>query len=173
MSDLLEQPATWIGAAVAAVGVAAGWFRDRKRGDIDQNTMLFAEWKKINDEYKAQIEPLQAKVDKLGERLSSAEHRIDELEDDKRKLLVENDGLKRQLAQKSQSEAVMLGAAIGGNAPSGKAKFVGQDAVHRRTRQAGGDTDRAVTLRDLFWLATGMVAIGAPALLLAWLDRSR
>ena len=100
-------------------GVFTGWLKDRKRGDVDQTTLIFAEWKKINDEYKAQIEPLKAAV-KPAERAGRRARQQN------RKLRDENEGLKRQLGQKAQSEVVLLGGAIGGNAPAANRSSAGK-----------------------------------------------
>lgn len=128
VSDILSQPGTWVGGAVAVAATLGTWLSGRRKSDIDESAMVLGAWKELVGNHQAQIKALVEEIGGLRLRLTSAEGRITVLEEENRTLRRENDGLTRQIAQKSQSEVAVLGGAIGGNAPTSKRRFADPDA---------------------------------------------
>lgn len=107
-----DSPAAYAGYVVAIVTVLVAWLRDRRKGDIDESALVLGKWKELVDQHQAAIKDIReefaeykrtaiAEIADLRERLRIAEGRITELE-------AENAGLKRAIAQNSQSTAYQL-----------------------------------------------------------------
>lgn len=98
MSDAIVTFGGWIVALLVAVGTAAVQWR---KGNIDESAMILGKWKELVDAHQSQITTLTGQIAELTERLAVAERRIRELEE-------ENAGLKRAIAQNSQSAVYAL-----------------------------------------------------------------
>ncbi len=112
-------PASLVGYAIAILTVVGTWLRERRKGDIDESALVLGKWKELVERHEralqAQQEEFKAfrtsaletertlRVDltDLRDRLRTAEGRIGELER-------ENEGLKRTIAQNSQTTAWRL-----------------------------------------------------------------
>ena len=108
-----DSPAAWGGYAVALVTFLFTWLRDRRKNDIDESALVLGKWKELVEQHQSAIKDIRAEfaaykttamqeVADLRHRLRGAEKRISELE-------AENTGLKRAIAQNSQSAAYQIG----------------------------------------------------------------
>lgn len=102
----------WSGYVVAFLTLAFAYIRDRRKGDVDESTLILGKWKELVEQHQSDIKMLKdefavykqtaiAEIADLRTRLIHAEKRITELE-------AENAGLKRAIAQNSQSSAFLL-----------------------------------------------------------------
>lgn len=127
-----------LGFLAAIVGPVLVFLASRRKTDVDETGLVLAEWKNLIAAHQATTASLRAEIEGLRNRLGSAEDRIAHLEDVNRGLLSENEGLRRQLAQASQSTAVMLRPMVKEGAPTSSARFAPEDAdMIRRLDQAG------------------------------------
>lgn len=121
---LPDSPSSWIGYALAVITAATVWYRDRRKNDIDESALVLGKWKELVEQHQSDIRAIKeefaayktaataefaaykaasvAENADLRLRLGKAENRITELE-------TENAGLKRAIAQNSQSTAYQLG----------------------------------------------------------------
>lgn len=108
----------WGGWIIGALTLLVTFLANRRKGQIDESALVLGKWKELVDQHQLAIKDIReefaeykrsamAEIGELRDRLSKAEHRIVELE-------LENAGLKRAIAQNSQSTAQMLGDAITG-----------------------------------------------------------
>jgi len=122
--NLLEHVPAWSGYVVAFLTAVTGIYFNKRKGDIDESTMVLGAWKNLVEQHQTDIKSLKedfaaykrastdefaaykataiAEIADLRQRLAKAEGRIGELE-------TENTGLKRAIAQNSQSTAYQLG----------------------------------------------------------------
>ncbi|HEX8412459.1 MAG TPA: hypothetical protein VF637_01035 [Sphingomicrobium sp.] len=111
--DLAKSMPTWLGWAIAAAVAIAAILRDKRKGDIDESALVLGKWKELVEQHQSDIRSIKdefavykataiAEIGDLRARLVKAEARITELE-------TENAGLKRAIAQNSQSTAYQLG----------------------------------------------------------------
>lgn len=110
--------AQWGGWVIGVLTLAVTFLANRRKGQIDESALVLGKWKELVDQHQLAIKDIReefadykrtamAEIAELRERLGKAEHRIVELE-------LENAGLKRAIAQNSQSTAQMLGDGITG-----------------------------------------------------------
>ncbi len=124
MSGLFEALPSWLGYATTALVGLGAYLQSRRKGDIDESAIVLGKWKELVEQHQSDIKVLKeefatyktsstaefaaykaatvAETADLRERLIAAEKRITELE-------TENAGLKRAIAQNSQSTAYQLG----------------------------------------------------------------
>lgn len=113
----------WGGYLIGILTVIVAVIRDQRKSDIDESTLILGKWKELVDQHQTDIKALKeefatykrasteefaaykqtaiAEIADLRVRLNTAEKRIGELE-------TENTGLKRAIAQNSQSTAFQL-----------------------------------------------------------------
>ncbi|MBI0474208.1 hypothetical protein D9601_02360 [Sphingomonas sp. MA1305] len=114
MSWLEANWGTVAGWVAAAIGPFTVYLTMRRKTDVDESAMILGKWKELVEAHEKAIAAVReefasyrvtaiAEIADLRTRLSKAEMRITELE-------VENAGLKRSIAQNSQSTAHMLGS---------------------------------------------------------------
>lgn len=101
---MTDQITTFGGWAVALVTALITAILQWRKGNVDMTAQVMSEWKKLIDAHQAQISSMNTEIVALRERLLKAENRIAELE-------AENSGLKRLIAQNSQSTAWQLSRA--------------------------------------------------------------
>jgi DNA repair exonuclease SbcCD ATPase subunit len=108
--------AEMIGYGLAAITAVGGVILNRRKHDIDESALVLGKWKELVDQHQSAIKELREEfasykseavkeIADLRQRLRAAENRISELE-------AENAGLKRAIAQNSQSTATFLGRAL-------------------------------------------------------------
>ncbi len=141
----MEPPQTiagWAGWVTSSLlGLFVAWTQFRK-GRVDESAVVLAEWKKLIDAHQSQIKSLVDEVADLRRRLGVTEGRVTVLEDENRSLRIENDGLRRQVAQRSQSEVEVLGAIIGARSPTARRRFLNdpdRDLLQKLDDQARDD----------------------------------
>lgn len=110
-----DTPAGWLGYALAAITIIVAWFRDRRKADVDESTLILGKWKELVEQHEKTLAALNGEIAGLRDRLNAAEGRIRDLEEERRgdrrriaDLENENAGLKRAIAQNSRSAAVLL-----------------------------------------------------------------
>jgi len=105
------------GWAAAGVGPYLTWRLNSRKADVDESALILGKWKElveahekaiaaVREEFSAYRATALTEITDLRSRLTAAERRITELE-------TENAGLKRSIAQNSQSTAHLLGGAVG------------------------------------------------------------
>lgn len=121
MSGVLPDTfAGWAGYVAAGLTAAGVWIRDRRRGDIDESANILQKWKELVEQHQSDIKDLRdefgiykkeamTEIAGLRERLIIAENRAVTLEKRVGELEAENAGLKRAIAQNSQSAAYQIG----------------------------------------------------------------
>jgi cell shape-determining protein MreC len=103
-----------IGFIGGTITVLFGFWTQRRKSDIDESALVLGKWKELVDQHQQAIKDIREEfseykrtalfeIAELRERLAEAENRIRELE-------TENAGLKRAIAQNSQSTATLLGS---------------------------------------------------------------
>lgn len=132
-----QSPAGWFGYLLALATFIGAVLRDRRKADVDESAIVLGEWKKLIEAHQSQIKSLTDEVSALRGRLSQAEERIAALEEENRRLRIENDGLIRQQAQRSQSEVTVLAPNIGAKAPTAKQRFLSPDGADTHNKRGG------------------------------------
>lgn len=109
----------WGGWVIGALTLFVTFLANRQKGQIDESALVLGKWKELVDQHQAAIKDIRSEfaeykktalfeLAELRERLAEAEQRIRELE-------TENAGLKRAIAQNSQSTSMLLGDKITGH----------------------------------------------------------
>lgn len=108
----------WGGWVIGALTLFVTFLANRQKGQIDESALVLGKWKELVDQHQQAIKDIREEfaeykrtalfeIAELRERLAEAEQRIRELE-------TENAGLKRAIAQNSQSTSMLLGDKIAG-----------------------------------------------------------
>ncbi|HEX8418563.1 MAG TPA: hypothetical protein VF638_00965 [Sphingomonas sp.] len=132
---MAETVANWGGWLVGVITLVFAYLRDRRKGDVDESTLILSKWKELVEQHQADIRMLKdefaiykqtaiAEIADLRTRLILAEKRITELE-------TENAGLKRAIAQNSQSSAFLLNKSKANEASM-------QNQITRIDKKSGG-----------------------------------
>lgn len=124
MKELVEHLPAWLGYVTTLLVAVGAYLQNRRKGDIDESALVLGKWKELVEQHQSDIRAIKdefaaykvastaefaaykastvTETSDLRTRLSKAENRITELE-------TENAGLKRAIAQNSQSTAYQLG----------------------------------------------------------------
>lgn len=103
---------SWGGWAASGLIALGAWWNARRKTDVDESALVLGKWKELVEQHQSSIAAIRdefatykqtaiAELKDMRDRLSLAEGRIRELE-------TENAGLKRMIAQNSQSTAHMI-----------------------------------------------------------------
>lgn len=142
MNDTIVQFGGWIVAIVVAVITAAVQWR---KGSVDESALVLGKWKDLVDAHQSQIGTLNAEIESLRKRLAANEVEFSqyrrETEKRMRSLEDENAGLRRMIAQNSQSAAW----AIGNVKRAGTENAADMADLTARMDEAGHNSDRAAS----------------------------
>ncbi len=113
MTVSLEALPSWLGYATTALVALGAWWNSHRKTDIDESALVLGKWKELVDQHQTDIRGIReefAVYKKTAlEEIGALRLRIVELESENRSLRDEVAGLKRAIAQNSQSTAMMLG----------------------------------------------------------------
>lgn len=114
MNDLGEWfAANWgtiTGWVAAVVGPYLVYRATSRKTDIDESAIVLGKWKELVDAHERSLASLNREIDSLRDRLVTAEKRISDQDGEIAALREENAGLRRAIAQNSQSTAMLIGA---------------------------------------------------------------
>lgn len=140
-------PTEMVGYGLSGATALGAWLYNRRKTDIDESALVLGKWKElvethqsaikdIREEFAAykasaitEITDLRSRLTQTEAGLARANKRIGELE-------AENAGLKRAIAQNSQSTAMMLGRTRQ-RATDGESRMTGMEDEIAKLDQAG------------------------------------
>lgn len=109
--------ATVGGWVIAVLTLFGTWVSNKRKADVDESALVLGKWKELVEQHEKTLKAANSQIGSLENRVAAAEARIAELEQlrredaaEMRSLREENAGLKRTIAQHSQSAAVLLPA---------------------------------------------------------------
>lgn len=98
MGDEIKEFGGWI---VAIITIVSTFVYNNRKVQVDESALVLGQWRALVENHQGQIAVMAKEITDLRERLGKAEMRIRDLED-------ENAGLKRAIAQNSQSAVYNL-----------------------------------------------------------------
>jgi septal ring factor EnvC (AmiA/AmiB activator) len=152
--DFVERIPSILGWCTPLFIAVTAWFAGRRKNDIDESTVVLNQWKALLEAHKAQMsdqavsfekkmQDAKDEIEKLGKKIIAHEERIEALEKENKVLREENEGYRRQMLQRSQSEMqVVLPSVTVKRAPTSVQKF--KDPDEDLIKELGGWDDAAI-----------------------------
>lgn len=110
VGDLISQYGGWLAGFIAVIGTI---IYNRRKVQIDESALVLGKWKELVEAHQTQISTMNAELESLRKRVREIDNAFSEYRRVTEKRIAdlesENAGLKRAIAQNSQSAAYQLG----------------------------------------------------------------